>query len=256
MVTEFYRGFAWAMPTVFAQAVADCLFEEGDILYDTQYAYGREWGDALPFIQHSIQVREPRRGAARSASDSGSVFLQNWDSTVDLDLHTFGGKDDPQHIQTTQGRLYTTLWTGDLEALPRSTPDPQPPRRLKQLSSELKSITAFAEDLAEAQPVFVMARDLSNKVSRLKHFQVSRAMRAKHGAREKSLTPVELKMRACECIAPTIDVVFYIAQSGTVDDVLTTLKSQLYKPAKGAKSENFRIASHGILAAEGVEHKA
>jgi hypothetical protein len=59
---EYFDGFNWAVPVAFAEPLAACRFEQGDILYDTRRAYEGSWGDALPHIKYSIQVKSPMRG--------------------------------------------------------------------------------------------------------------------------------------------------------------------------------------------------
>jgi len=40
---DYFDGFSWALPNAFADALALCRFEQGDMLYDTRRAYEGEW---------------------------------------------------------------------------------------------------------------------------------------------------------------------------------------------------------------------
>lgn len=77
---EFFSNFTWAVPHAFSDAVGLCRFEEGDMLYDTAKAYEGEWGDAVKYINHSLQVRYPARATSGEKEKSGGIFEKNWSS--------------------------------------------------------------------------------------------------------------------------------------------------------------------------------
>jgi hypothetical protein len=100
---DYFDGFSWAVPVAFAEPLAACRFEEGDILYDTRRAYEGTWGEALPHIKHSIQVRSPMRGpGTKPEKEEESVFTDNWNMTVVFTLTDYKA-NKTKEITTTQG---------------------------------------------------------------------------------------------------------------------------------------------------------
>jgi len=247
MTTEFFEGFAWAVPEAFSEAVAACQFEEGDMLYDTQKAYEDDWGTAVKHIHHLIQVREPARGSSTTSKESRSVFKKNWTSEVYFELRSPPGNSVSKYIRTTQGRLYSALWHGDLSIVNKDAPEPKIPLQLRDVTKSLKQTISFAKELAGSNPVFVMARDLSNSISTIKHMKVKSSLHSHFSAENHAFMPKKTGLKNWERISPTIDVVFYVMNPAEHDDIHETLKSQLYVPAKDAKKDMFRLSAHGML---------
>ena len=52
---DFFPGFAWAVPRVFADALRKCRFDEGDAFYDRIEAYG-SWSEALKVLGRTDQL--------------------------------------------------------------------------------------------------------------------------------------------------------------------------------------------------------
>ncbi|MDO6564656.1 hypothetical protein Q4488_14830 [Amphritea sp. 1_MG-2023] len=111
---EFFSNFSWAVPQSFSDAVALCRFEEGDVLYDTSKAYDGSWGEAVKQITYFLQVRYPIRATSGEKGNVGGVFEKNWSSEVRIELYKNQEKVGIGQITTTQGRLYTAIWKGDL----------------------------------------------------------------------------------------------------------------------------------------------
>ena len=242
MSEEFFGGFTWAVPMAFSDAVTACRFEEGDLLYDSQKAYSGEWGEAVKHIRHSLQVHSPSRGSTAS----GSVFGKNWDAEVVFKLQDVAGDEPSRFIETTQGKLFMALWHGDLTIFD-SDLNPEMPLRLKEVSKTLKYAIPAADSLSEGKPTFIMARDAANSPSKLKHMKVSATLRSHFKAKTNTLSPREAGLHAWEKIAPTIDIVFYVTESGSHSEIYDAIKAQLYAPAKNAKKDMFRLSTHGLL---------
>jgi len=247
---DFFNGFNWAVPKAFSDALAACQFEEGDTLYDTQKAYGDDWGEAEKHIQYHIQVREPTRGSIGSRQISGSIFNRNWNSDVFFELVNHRKSVTTEYIRTTQGRLYSALWHGDLSLLDKEQPHPELPIQLRVVKKNLKDTIPFAKDLAGSNPVFVMVRDLSNKISTIKHLTVKGTLHYKFGAVNHCFNVGKTGIRNSNQISPTIDIVFYVMEKGKHQDIHDALKTKLYTPAKNAKKDMFRLNTHGLLIAD------
>ena len=125
---DFYRGFNWAVPHGFKDAIASCLFEEGDTLYSTKLAYGT-WGEVVDKIEHAIQVRfQASSVKIKTTEDISSIFHSNWNGIVKIEFFIGGGAYKEKRIlDTTQGRLFTLLRTGNIEILNTDRENPSPP---------------------------------------------------------------------------------------------------------------------------------
>ena len=243
---EFFNGFSWAVPKAFSDAVMACRFEEGDILYDTKKAYDGEWGEAEKHIKHSLQVRSPARGPATAVNALGSMFGRNWNTEVTFALEESANDESTKLVQTTQGKLYTALWRGDLSVFDNDS-NPDIPLQLMQVLKMLEEAVPAAKAFVGEQPTFIMARDAANRMSKLKHLNVSTALHSHFKAGCEVMTPRDAGLSASEMIAPTIDIAFYVMGQGTKDEIHDVLKEQLYVPAKDAKTEMFRLTRHGLL---------
>jgi len=244
---EFFSGFKWAVPVAFSDAVALCRFEEGDILYDTPKAYDEEWGKASKHIEYSMQVRYPDRvtGAAL-ASDSG-LFTNNWKSEVRVELYKHLEKVGVGQIETTQGRLYTALWKGDITILKCDTDEPQIPITVQQVTRNLTEASDTAKKLSTKFPIFVMARDLSNPISRDKFFKIFSKLEKHLVGEPQLLRPKSAGFSDWANIAPTIEIAFFITSGISAEQLHDLVKEAVYVPAKDATKDMFRLSAHGAI---------
>ncbi|MBF0378047.1 MAG: hypothetical protein HQK72_11265 [Desulfamplus sp.] len=163
---EFYEGFKWAVPKNFKDAVANCFFEEGDMLYNTPIAYEGKWGDAVKHIEHALQVQLPKSGTViKTTDEEKSRFAANWNSLVKIHFLIGGGDYNNQLINTTQGRLFTFLRTGSFAILNPNTSQPQPPLLARELQSKLREtsiINAISNDIIKKnnnQNIYIVPYD-------------------------------------------------------------------------------------------------
>ena len=244
---EFFSGFKWAVPKAFSDAVALCRFEEGDILYDTEKAYIDNWEKACKFIEHSLQVRYPARVGGGASEKGGGVFSGNWGSEVRIDLYKNQEKVGVGQITTTQGRLYTALWKGDISILKKESEEPPIPLTVQDVTKTLDQATQKAKELSVGFPVFVMARDLSNPVSREKYSKVLTKLKKHLHDIPNILTPEKAGLIQFENIAPTVEVAFFPMNGTSAEELHELVKSAVYVPSKNAKKDMFRISTHGMI---------
>lgn len=124
----FFSEFKWAVHTAFKDSIANCLFESGDILYDTQKGY-LDWQEAIKHIKNSIQINFPPRGQNNFQGETdNSKFIKNWNSKVELTYYEWSNGDilNKELIKTTQGKLLTFLQKDDFNIFDKSVPDPTP----------------------------------------------------------------------------------------------------------------------------------
>ena len=243
---EFFSEFSWAVPTVFSDAIADCKFEEGDILYDSQSAY-QKWQTAIKSLKYCIKVKLPRRSLKITKGKSETVALANWKSEVRIELKHFVNNEPIKLIKTTQGKLFSLLWKGNLEILNDSTPDPPPPFFLKDVKKKLKETVQMCEQIADGKSYFIMAHDPTNKVSLQKHFDILSVLKINFGCELFQLYPKKAGFISWEKISPVICINLYVIGKGEYNNILASLKKVLYKPLKSAKKDSFRLLTHGIL---------
>lgn len=244
---KFLPGFTWALPTAFSEAVALCRFEEGDSLYDSRAAYADGWEFSRYPGDCFMQVRFPARVKGGSPGKVKSVFSRNWAAEVRLDLYRSSGRVFPGQIHTTQGRLYTALWTGDLAILrgDASPPVPLGVREVTRLLSETpKEIASYA---SRGYPVFAMARDVNSAASRNKYNRVFSSLHDHLPEKPILMAPGDLQMRDSHKIAPTVQIAFFALNGMSAEKLREKLKDTLYAPAKDAMVDRFRLEAHGVI---------
>jgi hypothetical protein len=248
---EWIAGFAWSLPRAFASAVSACRFEQGDVLVRDRADTGRWQANTSP-NGPILQVLAPPKSTRAVPPDAeGSRFESNWDSSVTLDRYD-PGSDPPLRIETTQGRLYTCLWRDALDALDPATPDPRPPRGLRelhrQISHAVPAIRArFKKRVREGHhQLFVFATDDASDAARVK----ARAMQtllAEHFETEScTLSPAEAGVSDADTLRPSLLLCAVAIATPNVESIERRLASLLY----GGASEDttrFSLARHGHL---------
>ncbi len=250
---EYFTGFAWAVRKAFRDALASCHFEQGDVLYDTRQAYAGTWSHALQHLNHSIQIRFPLSGAkAQKSQDVDSVFENNWRQRVELDLWEYPSKAK-QSIVTTQGRLYMTLWKGDLSFLHLATPEPPVPtlprEALKELASVEKCvIQRYGKDDRPAPICFLVPYDETRDILREKREKIESCLKGEFQFRVDDVLPRDLGLSKASSYLPTLSIACFVIDTSETDHVYSCLKSALYSRAgKRTGRERFRLEVHGCM---------
>ena len=249
---EFFDGFSWALPTAFAEPLAACRFEQGDVLYDTRRAYQGTWGEALPHIKYSLQVKSPLGGpVAKTEKEEESVFTDNWNQAV-IFTFTEHRKKEIREITTTQGRLYTLLWKGDPNLLGEGTAAAPVPALAMQILRDLpKAMDHLRKTVlkgANKRTVLLMPYDRTRQLLRGKLREVQTSL-ADFKTRLDFVRPEEAGLTADAEFAPTVSIACFCVEDASVSVVEEAVKKALYKPAKEKKTaaERFRITAHGHL---------
>lgn len=253
MESDYFNGFKWALPKSFADALSNCLFEVGDIIYDNRKAYSLPWGEAKNIINNSIQIKSI--SAINIYSDENineSTFFDNWDSEVVFDYYDYPSMKK-REIKTTQGRLYSFLWKGDEKYIFSSITPVEKPTMLKAVFK--KNIDYKLEISNQSNPdcnfIFYFPVDTANQSGNEKSQKIIRAFKRNIDLityNMKSYSPQILKLKSSITFCPTIEfIVFEIYSSSEI--INDALKSALYTPSKNKKSdkEYFRLKSHGVL---------
>lgn len=243
---EFIDGFQWAVSTAFLDAIGQCRFEEGDILYDTQMAYGLNWSESKKHIQRWIQVRHPSRTMSTITTGEGTIFENNWTTKIKLDFYDGTNKTTPRQITTTQGRLYTTLWKGDISTLTDRNPHPPIPDRLKIVLKQIGSVQSIVKQRSEGKLIFVIPIDHSNRASQFKLSRIHQGL-GSNLYKLFFLTPLESGIQNAESVAPTIAIACFLVSRITKEDLHECVKKMVYNPSKYAKTDQYKISAHGAI---------
>ena len=243
---KFFSNFAWAVPLAFTDALATCRFEEGDVLYDTPKAYRDDWSEAVKHISLSLQVRYPARATGVEKEEERSIIEKNWNSEIHFDLYDHQEKKKTA-IQTTQGRLYTVLWKGDISLFNRDSNDPPIPRGFKEVTKRLPEVKEKAISYKLFGPVFVMARDLSNRTSVQKYEKINQELLKYLSDKVRILEPKRAGLNNWEVLAPTIDIAFFPTSNIEHEELEALVKKVFYMPTKGAKRDGYRLNNHGAI---------
>jgi hypothetical protein len=270
-------GFEWALPAAFSGPVSTCRFEQGDVLHSTRAGYD-DWAGGAPGAW--LQVLDPPRSArAAGAGADASRFATHWESPVQLDLAQ-GDGSPPRRLDTTQGRLFTCLWHGDLAVLEASG-RLDPPLLLADLQRALEaSLPALRRVLGGAAKkrggkdasalLFVIALDRASDASLAKADSIATALAARFEIRSCDATPAEADIPDAERHHPALAVRGIRIEQADPDTVTEVLKAVLYSPgakprasesdegeeaapvSDGAKetgrTDRFSLARHGLLA--------
>lgn len=244
---DFFERFEWAIPQSFAYALEYCRFEEGDILYADAVVYETDWGTARGDERRRIQVRGPARRPSRAGEDESGRFETNWISRAKIDVCYGGSGQTPQSMVTTQGRIYTALWTGDMSVLNLQASEPPMPLRVRDVTKRIPSAKVPLSRSSPQIEAFVMARDLANEVSRAKCRALENAFHAHLASQPGLFSPKSAGISGWRGVAPTVDVVAFLLADIPPPEIEAVVKRTVYVPAKSGKVDRFRLNAHGVI---------
>jgi len=249
---DLLPGFAWAVIRAFLGPLGTCRFEEGDLLYDSPSAYSLTWGEALPVINGAIQVVSPARVASsRLDKDEDSIFYDNWRQGAVVRVTEYPS-GSTRTVSTTQGRLYTAVWHGDLSILLATQAEPPLPLLAQDLKPHLamaaNSILARGSAGMTEPCAFAMPYDETSDLLGAKHRKVEAGLSREFKSHAHLVSPSELGVPRAAMFVPTARVAAFVmsAQRAAVE---ATLKQILYVPSKDRKTDTdrFRLETHGCL---------
>lgn len=247
---NFFPQFKWAVPVAFSDAISACRFERGDIFYDNIKGYER-WDEALKFLKYSIQVHYPERQGGISQQVSASIFKNNWSSEARLELTDYENNRAKKYVYTTQGRLFTLLWRGDLDVLDMNAQEPSCPLLLSDAKNRLKdTFCKFQKKALEkmSDPVlFAMPYDSVNAALEEKYLKISNKLKNTFDFICIELTPEEAGVCDWQDLSPTISFKCFSINTTDLQKVCDILKDVLYKSLNDSSKNRFDINRHGLL---------
>jgi len=252
--TEFFSQFSWAMPHGFADALRYCQFGAGDILYQKKSAYQEEWDAQLAGL--GLQVLYPPRQLIVPTEDTSAVFKKNWNSEVRVQKYScktiksqkMSLTDDP--VTTTQGRLYTSVWTGNLEVLNIETEEPlMPTINGKEAVRFIQKAEEVAIKKGKGKTVFVLPYDRSNNISTFKFSNILETLKADLSEKPILLTAKQAGIDEWKLFLPTIDIALFITPKLSRKALHDKVKSRTYVRSKNRKTtvDSYDIKKHGQI---------
>ncbi len=240
---DFYQQFAWAAPKAFKDAIANYSFGEGDILYDTTKAY-LQWSEALKHLQYSIQITYPPRNFNIKASKKS--LIKNWSSPVKLSLVDHKS-ESRQHHETTQGKLFTLLWRGDINIFNITAQVPEFPLSLIHAKKYLPDTVSVFKGLVAAvmtdPSLFILPYDLVNDISTKKIIKLNTVLKRNFVIVDFDLSAsgVGINRDIGAFFSPTIYFKCFAIESNDLDKIRELLKSILYIPDTTSKNQRFNL---------------
>lgn len=255
---EFLTGFAWSVPTAFSGAVGACRFEQGDVLYSEACAYDAYDAstEGSGSAAHWVQVLDPPKSArALTAEGEGNRFVSSWASPVELDLARTQDQQ-AERMNTTQGRLFTCLWRGDLGVLAPGDEEPAIPLLARELHGRLsEGVECFRSRFSqgskgggsEGRRILLMVLDQSSDASRIKVRAVESALAEAFPVESLDLTPVDAGLNEGEAFHPALVLRGLAIAEADAEQVEARAKAVLYSASEG-KADRFSLSRHGHLA--------
>ena len=256
---DWISGFAWPIPRAFSGAVSQCRFEQGDVLYAEPEGY-RSWGERGP-AGSLIQILDPPKTArALSSEFDGDRFSVSWTSPVTLQIYA-GACERPVQKATSQGRLFTALWRGDLSVLESDGTEPPIPGSWKELHGRLsEAIPALSARLFEGsvEPdglILLLAVDDSSESGRAKADAIEARLADLFTVHRVEMNATETGVRGAEVLHPALRVRGLGIQSSDPQSVESHLSGLLYG-GSGQAGARFSLSRHGLLTPAGSTAKS
>jgi hypothetical protein len=254
---ELFPEFAWAVPKAFSVPLRDCRFEQGDRVYNTPHAYQGSWNDALSHLEYSIEVLSPPRGQGiqKSDKDSASTFASNWSAPVELIL-TIHKREISKRLNTTQGRLYSMLWHGDLTMLDAPA-EPAMPFKSLVVDGLADRETSHFRKKAPAErafSLFLTPFDETNDIFTSKANLIRQVLSETSSFEFHKERPHVVYGNERSQFAPTLYIGCYVIDSTDTERLEAAFKKALYVPVKNKVTdrENWNLQKHGTLVQVGI----
>lgn len=256
MTTSHYKfidGFKWAVPRAFLDALGACQFSRGDTLYSNPIAY-QAWN--AEFYKeakgmHCLKVLSPE---AKPVSTSVNLFQNHWNDKAEVETYTIGKEDHPTRQRTTQGRIYSLIWRGDLSILDVSALAPEKPQMAGDLLKSLDSFTFTIRQhvrgkVPRAMSYFAFPHDICNELLNDKYEKLVSGLDSGLDVTIVSLTPGEMSLPDSSRVAPTVALKVFAFGTENEQAIRANLKTILYNELakKESNADKFRLAAHGLF---------
>ena len=238
------KGFEWYLPLAFKDRIAQCKFEQGDVIYRHR-PKGTTWGEKIKHIDFLVQVKSPTRANSSAVGDL-DVFGSNWNSKIVFVKIYPNDHSQNKTIETTQGKFFSFLWKND-EAVLTSDILTQPvltniPAKLIN-SDFIKSKIptnwcGFAIIIDSVSDLIISKRNAINDALAQKYIFETELFDLKDAV---ILETNDTKSYSGIC--PTLGVELFLVQSDNLEEIQELIKNVLFRGVKN----RFNINTHGQL---------
>ncbi|MBI2281800.1 MAG: hypothetical protein HYU68_14080 [Bacteroidetes bacterium] len=236
------KGFKWFLPLAFKDSVAQCKFEQGDVIYPNKLK-GKNWGENIEEFDFLIQIKSPSRSQL-NANDNLDVFSSNWSSKVVFEKIYPKTPELNKIIETTQGRLYMFLWKNNESVL--STKE-----LLEPVTTSISTKNINQKFINSRTPEnytgFAMITDYVNNISLSKRNLVEKILKEHYKIKiERYSIEESIILDIFQTnISPTLGLELFLIESKNDTEIQEHLKVVLFKGIKN----KFNINSHGLFIA-------
>lgn len=238
------KGFEWYLPLAFKDSVAQCKFEQGDVIYRHR-PKGKTWGEKIKHIDFLVQVKSPTRTNSSAVGDL-DVFGSNWNSKIVFEKIYPNNHSKNEIIETTQGRFYSFLLTNDETVL---TSDNLTLPVLTNISAKQINSDFIKSKIPLNWCGFAIVVDSVSNLIISKRNAINDALEKKYIIKTELFDlneAVILKTNdttSYSGISPTLAVELFLVQSDNLEEIQDVLKNVLFKGVKN----RFNINTHGQL---------
>ena len=211
-----------------------------------------------PAGSKTSQITKPKRGTNLSSdNESKNAFESGRNSECELDLISWGknGEALPKRISTTQGRLYSCFWHGNLDVLEiNKTPQPVLPLMVEDARKMLKALgknalsnraKSIPTELRGTQTIFAMVTDKTSKLTKQKLRYVKAAL-----GKQIEFNTTEIHANEFfweEGFCPTTYLTLITSSEDVHEEIFKKVKLVLYQPDPNAKNPKFNLHAHGVF---------
>lgn len=240
IINNQIKGFKWFLPLAYKDSVAQCKFEQGDVIYPKQLK-GKNWSENIEEFIFLIQIKSPTRSNS-TTNNNLDVFSSNWNSKVVFEKIYPKTPELNSTIETTQGQLYMFLWKND-ESLLNTKELIEPV--VSSISTKDINQNFINSKIPENNTGFAMITDFVNNINLSKRSLVENILKEHYKIKLETYTieeSVSLDIFQTN-IPPTLGLDLFLIESKNDIEILEHLKTVLFKGVKN----KFNINSHGLF---------
>lgn len=236
-------GFKWTLTPAYKDSVAQCKFEQGDVIYKTRTS-GKNWGEEIKEIDFMVQVKSPTR-AINSTKGDMDVFGSNWNTKIIFEKVYPNDLTSNKVIETTQGAFFSFLWKDDETLL--SANDLKPcltSIRPKHINSDF-----IKSKVPAGSTGFAIITDSVSDLLISKKSDVIKVLKDSFTYHSETFTCDEAILKSAldespnSGFSPTLGVELFVINSVDTNKITEEIKKVLFK----GKKDQFSIQSHGLL---------
>lgn len=237
------QGFEWFLPLVYKDSLAQCKFEQGDVIYKNKLD-GTNWGEEKLKIEYLIQVKSPTR-AINTAKGDLDVFSSNWNTKIIFEKIFPNDATLNETIETTQGSLYHFLWKNNENILFQSDLKPC----ITSIRPKYINSAFISSKIPKGFSGFAIITDSVSNLLNSKRDEIYKILNENFICKSEiylfnqAINIIAIKENIDSKFSPTLGVELFIIDSQDSSSIIELIKTKLFK----GKKNQFKINTHGLL---------